>query len=62
MSDIHIKGNRSRWLFVMGTILVLLGITVYITRAHIVPEQPWHPVSGAYLRSTFYLNLGPQIN
>ncbi len=62
MSDIRIKGNRSRWLFVMGTILVLLGITVYITRAHIVPEQPWHPVSGAYLRSTFYLNLGPQIN
>ena len=27
--------------------------------AHIVPEEPWHPVAGGYLRSVFYLNLPP---
>ncbi|MEX2542258.1 MAG: cytochrome c peroxidase [Trueperaceae bacterium] len=34
----------------------------YTVFADIVPAQPWHPVAAAYLRSTFYLNLGPQID
>jgi cytochrome c peroxidase len=42
--------------------LLITGIGTYVVFAHVVPEQPWHPVAAAYLRSTFYLNLGPQIN
>lgn len=53
---------RSRWLAIAGFMLILSGVMAYIASGHIVPEQPWHPVPAAYLRSTFYLNLGPQIN
>jgi len=43
-------------------VVLVTGVGAYLVSAHIVPEQPWHPVPAAYLRSTFYLNLGPQIN
>ena len=29
------------------------------TSAHIVKEQPWHPLPASYLKSVFYLNLKP---
>jgi len=29
------------------------------TRAHMVPEEPWHPVPAAYRRALFYSNLRP---
>ena len=41
---------------VVGSVLTLAPIG---SRAHIVPEQPWHPVAAAYLRSLFYLELVP---
>lgn len=41
---------------VVGSALTLAPIG---SRAHIVPEQPWHPVAAAYLRSLFYLELVP---
>ena len=43
-------------------LIMVAGAGAYLVSAHIVPEQPWHPVPAAYLRSTFYLNLGPQID
>lgn len=43
--------------FIRILIFVLL-LSVPI-RAHIIKEEPWHPVPAAYLRSLFYLNLKP---
>lgn len=40
----------------------VLAATALIPRpasSHIVREEPWHPVAGAYLRSLFYLGLPP---
>lgn len=41
---------------VVGSVLTLAPMG---SRAHIVPEQPWHPVAAGYLRSLFYLELVP---
>lgn len=44
------------------TLLAVLLVTASFTsnsRAHIVVEEPWHPVAGAYLRALFYANLKP---
>lgn len=49
-------------LILLGSISLILIGTIGIVSAHIVREEPWHPVASAYLRSTFYLNLNPQIN
>ena len=56
-----------RWLVRVG--LVYAGVTLVLGgaqllappsgAAHIVPEEPWHPVAGGYLRALFYLNLRP---
>jgi cytochrome c peroxidase len=45
-----------------GVTLVLGGAQLLAppsSDAHIVPEEPWHPVAGGYLRALFYLNLRP---
>jgi len=54
--------NFRRLLSILFVLTIAAGVGVYVASAHIVPEQPWHPVPAAYLRSTFYLNLGPQID
>ena len=41
-------------------LLLLTGLVASApSRAHIVPEEPWHPAPAAYLRSLFYANLTP---
>ena len=51
-------GKRRRWLFILVFLLPSLGIPLS-SRAHIVPEEPWHPAPASYLRSLFYANLKP---
>jgi mono/diheme cytochrome c family protein len=56
--------NLKRLLINMKTISFLLIILITMTAinkadAHIVTEEPWHPVAGAYLRAVFYVNLKP---
>ncbi len=46
------------------TIIIIAFFLVYWalginTSAHIVKEQPWHPLPASYLKSVFYLNLKP---
>ena len=44
------------------TAVLLILLTVPFTQngsAHIVSEEPWHPVAQAYLRGIFYANLKP---
>ncbi len=41
---------------IIGSLITLGPIG---SRAHIVPERPWHPVAAGYLRSLFYLELVP---
>lgn len=44
------------------TAVLLIVLTVPFTQsgsAHIVIEEPWHPVARAYLRGVFYINLKP---
>jgi len=41
-------------------LLILLTTTLsQPASAHIVTEEPWHPVAGAYLRALFYVNFKP---
>ena len=64
--DISKPGFR-RWMVGVG--LLYAGVTLVLggaqllaplsSDAHIVPEEPWHPVAGGYLRALFYLNLRP---
>jgi cytochrome c peroxidase len=54
------KPLSMRWLLVIG--LLFIGMASYRAYSDIVPAQPWHPIAAAYLRATFYLNLGPQID
>ena len=50
---------------VMAVLLVITGLAITInlvpmsTSAHIVTEEPWHPVPAAYLRTLFYADLKP---
>jgi cytochrome c peroxidase len=48
------------------SVLVLIAIALSLalllplaTFAHVVPEEPWHPVPAAYRRALFYTNLKP---
>ncbi|MEQ9619628.1 MAG: cytochrome c peroxidase [Deltaproteobacteria bacterium] len=43
-----------------AALVVLLSLPFTIRgAAHIIREEPWHPVAAAYLRSLFYANLKP---
>lgn len=43
-----------------AALLILLTVPLpQSASAHIVTEEPWHPVAGAYLRAVFYANLKP---
>ena len=61
------KSEPRRWLvragmLYAGVALVLGGVQLLAPpsgNSHIVPEEPWHPVAGGYLRALFYLNLRP---
>jgi hypothetical protein len=39
--------------------VILVSIFSVPANAHIIKEEPWHPVPAAYLRSLFYANLKP---
>ncbi|MDX1520010.1 MAG: cytochrome c peroxidase [Anaerolineae bacterium] len=48
--------------WVLGVLVfgLSLGLLYPLTStAHVVPEEPWHPVPAAYLRALFYTNLKP---
>ncbi|NIS10050.1 MAG: cytochrome C [Candidatus Dadabacteria bacterium] len=46
---------------ILSTVALIIICTALVinTSAHIVKEQPWHPLPASYLRSVFYLNLKP---
>ncbi len=39
--------------------LIILLLVSVPAGAHIIKEEPWHPVPAAYLRGLFYINLKP---
>lgn len=56
----RVLAHKYGWLVValaLGLPFVLL--LPLATRAHVVPEEPWHPVPAAYRRALFYTNLKP---
>lgn len=53
----HPAGRLARWTI---SLVILLGLLLPLSgSAHIVVEEPWHPVPAAYLRSLFYASLKP---
>ncbi len=52
------KLNLTNW-FLKTALVVLLLIPFSPSSAHIVAQEPWHPVAQAYLRAIFYANLKP---
>jgi len=52
------KLNLTNW-FLKTALVVLLLIPFTPSSAHIVAQEPWHPVAQAYLRAIFYANLKP---
>jgi len=39
--------------------LLMLSVLILPSRAHIIKEEQWYPVTAAYLRTIFYLNIKP---
>jgi cytochrome c peroxidase len=61
----HKKNPKPKLLtaLISSSFLIAIGLSAFfVVFADVVPEEPWHPVAASYLRSTFYLNLGPQID
>jgi cytochrome c peroxidase len=49
-----------KWVLVVTAIALSLALLLPLaTFAHVVPEEPWHPVPAAYRRALFYTNLKP---
>ena len=50
---------------IVAVLVIIVGLAITIslvpmsTNAHIVTEDPWHPVPAAYLRTLFYADLKP---
>ncbi|MCK5710510.1 MAG: hypothetical protein KAI07_08220, partial [Deltaproteobacteria bacterium] len=53
------KLNLTNWLLKTALVVLLLMSFTPRSSAHIVAEEPWHPVAQAYLRAIFYANLKP---
>lgn len=53
------RSHRPRAFVVAALALALLVLTVAPANAHIIREEPWHPLAAAYLRALFYLKLEP---
>lgn len=51
--------HLSRWASILWKAGVFACLFFSSTHAHILAEEPWHPVPAAYLRSLFYANLKP---
>lgn len=51
--------STKKTLIISTVALTIVTALVINTSAHIVKEQPWHPLPASYLRSVFYLNLKP---
>lgn len=57
-----LKRSASRRALRHGLLALAVGVALTValpSRAHIVREEPWHPLAAAYLRSLFYLKLEP---
>ena len=59
----NIRNSIQKTAIIYSIVAVSVGIMLSLSStqssAHVVPEEPWHPVAGAYLRALFYLNLTP---
>ena len=56
----QILTHKHRWLLAITALALALGLILPLTStAHVVPEEPWHPVPAAYRRALFYTNLKP---
>ena len=56
----HIKGlKRIIRTITFAAAVMLTASFATDSSSHIVTEEPWHPVAGAYLRAVFYANLKP---
>jgi hypothetical protein len=52
--------SEYRWVLVLIATALSLALLLPLTiSAHVVPEEPWHPVPAAYRRALFYTNLKP---
>ena len=52
--------HRYGWVLAIIVLAIPLGLLLPLaSRAHVVPEEPWHPVPAAYRRALFYANLKP---
>lgn len=56
VNRLHLK---VKGLLLVGCAILLVLLFPLPGDAHIVNEQPWHPVPAAYLRGLFYANLKP---
>ena len=56
----HIFKHKYGWVFIVIALTLSIGLLLPLTStAHVVPEEPWHPVPAAYRRALFYANLKP---
>lgn len=55
--DTHTAGRVAYWIVLL--VIFLAGLLPISGSAHIVVEEPWHPVPAAYLRSLFFASLKP---
>ena len=51
--------NSSRILKITTSLILILILGFKVVHAHIVKQEPWHPLPAAYLRTVFYMNLKP---
>ena len=52
--------HKYGWVMLVVVFIVFVGLLPPLTStAHVVPEEPWHPVPAAYRRALFYTNLKP---
>ncbi|HEX9921535.1 MAG TPA: cytochrome c peroxidase [Anaerolineae bacterium] len=52
--------HKYGWVIAVLALTLPFGLLLPLTSsAHVVPEEPWHPVPAAYRRALFYSNLKP---